>query len=346
MPSLKRIAADLGVSYTLVSKVLSGRLGTTGVSPATRDAILKRAKELNYTPNRLAVALKAGRKGAVGIFLHRIGSPGSDVTDRLVRGLAEGLEESGARMWLRFFTTDEEFMSACDGQITREVDGLIVAGLHHPGLMPRFRELERQKFPVVSIFSDLPPSAGKSLTNVAINYESQGYMATKHLLDEGCRRLACFDTVDNRTAGFVKAHKEAKVKIQPELVIPTKSFFTEDGRQQLQRLRGSGAHFDGIVCQSDAQAVGAINELVRLGINVPESVKITGVDNSPAAENCIVPITSVTSQMRKAALKAVEVLLGRIEGKPLGSAMIEPSLYIRRSSGGPASHDVDEGDLE
>ena len=136
MASLKRIAAELGVSYTLVSKVLSGRLGTTGVSARTREAILKRAKELDYVPNRLAVALKAGRKGAVGIFLHSIGSPGSDVSERLLRGMAEGLEQSGSRMWLRFFTTDEDFLVACDTRLKREVDGLIVAGLHHPGLMP------------------------------------------------------------------------------------------------------------------------------------------------------------------------------------------------------------------
>ena len=54
MASLKRIAAELNVSYTLVSKVLSGRLGTTGVSEKTRVRILNKAKELDYVPNRLA----------------------------------------------------------------------------------------------------------------------------------------------------------------------------------------------------------------------------------------------------------------------------------------------------
>ncbi len=77
MVSLKRIAAELDVSYSLVSKVLNDRLGTTGVSPATRDAIQKKAKELNYVPNRLAVALKAGRKGVVGIFFHHMGILGA-----------------------------------------------------------------------------------------------------------------------------------------------------------------------------------------------------------------------------------------------------------------------------
>ena len=61
MPSLKSIAAELGVSYTLVSKVLSGRMCSTGVSAATREAILKKAEEVHYQPNHLAVALKRGK---------------------------------------------------------------------------------------------------------------------------------------------------------------------------------------------------------------------------------------------------------------------------------------------
>lgn len=334
MASLKRIAAELGVSYTLVSKVLSGRLGTTGVSEKTRSLILNRARELDYVPNRLAVALKAGRKGAVGIFLHHIGCPGSDLSDRLLRGIADGLERSGFRMWLRFFTTDEDFFHACDTPLKREIDGLIVAGAHHAGLMPKFRELERHRLPVVSIFADLTSRSRKTVTNVEINYEAQGYLATRHLLEQGCRRLACFRTMEQRTEGFLRAHREARIKPNPRLIIRTEGFQFRHGQHSLARLHATGLSFDGLVCHSDAQAHGAINELLRFGTDVPGEVKVTGVDNSPLAEGCIVPITSVTSEMRKAGLKAVEMLLEKIEGRPAASSLLEPRLHIRNSSGG------------
>ncbi len=73
MASLKCIASELGVSCSLVSKVLSGRLGTTGVSSKTRQAIVRKAKQLEYVPNRLAVALKADSQGGSGHLsaLHR-----------------------------------------------------------------------------------------------------------------------------------------------------------------------------------------------------------------------------------------------------------------------------------
>ena len=250
-------------------------------------------------------------------------------------------------MWLRFFTTDEDFLAACGPGLKSEVDGLIVAGVHHPKLMPKFADLERDNMPVISLFNDLSESDRKALANVEGNYERQGYLATRHLLEKGCRRLACFDTVEHRTAGFVRAHREAKVKYDPRLLIPTtKSFLRENTRESIAKLLGLDVPFDGIVCQADVQAIAVINELVRRGINVPGSVKITGVDNSPAAEDCFVPITSVTSEMKRAGLKAVEMLLRKIEGHPVKSAVIDPGLVVRISSGAPQSKYTESSDLK
>lgn len=332
MASLKKIASELDVSYTLVSKVLSGRLGTTGVSADTREAILKKAKELNYTPNRLAVALKAGRKGAVGIFLHHLGSPGSEVSDRLLRGLAEGLEKSRYRMWLRFFQTDEEFLAACDDKLKSEIDGLVVAGVQHSGLISRLRDIDQKELPVVSIFSDTSETARNLTTNVAVDYEEQGFLATKHLLEQGCRRLAHLRTIEKRYRGFVRAHREAKVSVVQSLVIPAERFLAGDGKASVTKLLKSRETFDGIVCQSDAQAAGAVNELIRRGIDVPGEIRVTGIDDSPIAENCIVPLTSVSSGMREAGSKAVECLLEKIGGGKVQPVYIEPELKLRQSS--------------
>ncbi len=332
MASLKRIAGDLGVSYTLVSKVLSGRLGTTGVSAKTRDAILARAAELEYVPNHLAVALKAGRKGSVGIFLHGIGSPGSDITDRLLGGLAQGLEESGLRMLLRFFKTEEEFLAACDVRLRSEVDGLIVAGATHPELVPKFVELEEKNVKVVSIFNDLPEKDLKHTTNVVADYELQGYLPTKHLLDQGLRRIACLDTVENRTRGFRRAFSEAKFTPRPAQFIRCKSFKYEDGVSAADEIMQIPNGMEGVVCQSDAQALGLIHRMSKKGIQVPRDIKVTGVDNSPLARYCIVPITSVTSEMRSAGAKAVELLLQKIAGQIVHSAKLSPKLEVRESS--------------
>lgn len=331
MASLKRIASDLGVSYTLVSKVLNDRLGTTGVSPKMREAILSKAKELEYIPNRLAVALKAGRRGAVGIFLHHFGESGSEVTDRLLRGCAEGLERSGYRMWLRFFKTDEEFLAACDDQLKREVDGLIVGGVQHESLIAKLHEME-QNLPIVSVFCDSSDRTRSMLHNVGADYELQGFRATTHLLDQGCRMIATFPVVENRHKGYVRALSERNVKLNPKLIVNARDFRLSTGTVCAKELIGRDIPFDGIVCQSDSQAVGVINELVHRGFQVPGAVKVIGVDDSPLAEACIVPITSITSGMTEAGQKAVELLLKKIAGEKVESVLIQSEVVERSSS--------------
>lgn len=332
MASLKQIAAELGISYTLVSKVLSGRMGTTGASDSTRKAILDKAKELDFQPNRLAVALKNGRRGSVGVFLHSMGVPGTDITHNFLAGLSSALAKSGIRLWLRFFVKDEEFLAACDENLKRDVDGLIVGGVDHPSLIKKLQEIDAAGLPIVSCYNESLKLVMPS--NVRSDYEMQCYLTTKHLLERGCRRLAHFRTFDLRYKGFLRAHQEMGVPIQKKLIIPTDFFYVENGIDCAMRLLKSGEFFDGIVTEADMQAAGAMRVLLDRGIRVPEGVKITGVDNSPMTEICQVPLTSVTVEMEKCGHLCAEMLLKRIEGEPVESVTVTPRLVVRASSGG------------
>lgn len=334
MASLKQIAADVGVSHVLVSRVLSGRMGTTGASDKTRAAILKRAKELDYHPNRLAVALKKGKSGVIGVFLHEVGIAGSEITPVFLSSMARALESSAYRLWLRFFKTDEEFLSAFDEKLQREVDGLVVGGTEHPGLFDKLRRIDRDGLPVVYAYCEIPSRVG--LSTVAVDYEAQCYLATKHLLEIGCRRIAHFRVFDSRYHGFVRAHREAGLTVRRGLVIPSVPgefpFFLKDGERFTEQLLAAKVPFDGIVAESDEQAVGAIHALLRHGVRVPEDVKVTGVDNSPLAANSMVPLTSATAEMDSCGREAVGLLLRKIEKKPVESVVISPRLIVRGST--------------
>ena len=110
MASLKDIAAELGLSIPLVSKVLSGNMGTTGCSEDNRQAILAKAKELGFRPNLVAQALRSGRTGSIGVFIHPLGSPGSDLIERLLMGLSTQANIRGQRLFLSFYETDRDFL--------------------------------------------------------------------------------------------------------------------------------------------------------------------------------------------------------------------------------------------
>ncbi len=330
MASLKDIAGELGVSFSLVSKVLNGRMGNTGVSRATREAILKKAKELDYRPNHTAVALQSGRKGSVAVFLHGMGTPGSGLRSRFLDGLTDAFEETGLRLWLRFFKSDDEFRAICNKRLAHEVDGLIVGGVEHPGILTDLERMEEHGLPVVSVFCGQPHCA--SPTNIAVDYRAQCYLTTKHLIEKGCTRIAHFHMQPLRTEGYVEAHREAGLPIWPRLDVSGHLFF-ENGIQAAATLLDSGEKFDGIVCGSDAQALGAIRELRRRGIRVPEDVCITGVDDSPMAAMGDVTLTTATSEMSVCGRLAVETLLKKIAGEAVSPIIVQPTLVVRDSTG-------------
>lgn len=328
--SLKGVAAELGVSYSLVSKVLSGRLGNTGVRPEVKDAIFKKAEEMNYRPHPLATALKMGRKGAVGVLVHGIGEPGSELAHDVLRGLSAGLDERGLRLWLRFFATDEEFTRQFDQRMRNEVDGLIVVGLPHPEIYDLLLELKKNGLPIVTAFEQ-KPIAG--VPNVAENTKRQCYLTTRHLLERGSRRLVHLKgPLPARYEGFLAAHAEAGVEVDTRLVVDCGNFSVEGGAQAVAELMAAGLEFDGVVAQSDHQALGAVHTLLRRGRRVPEDVRVTGVDDSALCRASMVPLTSATSEMEQVGLTTARLLSRLLEGGEAESVLIEPRLMVRESS--------------
>lgn len=328
--SLKDIAQELGVSYSLVSKVLSGRMSTTGVRNDLREAIILKAKDLNYRPNPLATALKRGRKGAVGALIHPLGEQGTELTSDFIKGLSLGLDAHGLRLWLRFFETDEEFSRQFDQRLRNELDGLIVAGIPHPSTYSQLLALHDDGLPIVTAIEgqEIPGIPNVTKDNVEV-----GRLATRHLFSSGRRHLAHFKTGPERYEGFCSAHADAGIPLDSRLVVDCQySFSYQSGLTATASLLDSGVDFDGIVAQSDHQAIAAVHELMRRGKRVPQDVAVTGVDDSPIGQTCVVPITSVSAEMETIGRKTADLLMLRLEGKPAESLSLTPRLAPRASS--------------
>ncbi len=329
MVSLKDVARELDLSVGLVSKVLSGRMGTTGVSAEKRDRIIAMAQQKGFVPNRTARALRSGRVGTVGVFLHPLGERGTDISENILRGIADGLASSSYHLWLTFFERDSDFHRTMElVNIRRQADALIVAGVSHPELMARLEELDRNDLPVVMSEEELTPA---HLANICIDTVQQGRLPTEHLIARGCRRIAEISKKKSRHIGYLEAMKSAGLDTGG-LVYEADGFKVIDGRLGVRQLLASGTTFDGIVCHSDHQALGAIQELMAHGIRVPDQVRVTGVDDSALCEVSPVPLTSISAEGRRIGLATVEAVLQRLDGKPVSSHVIQPQLIQRDSS--------------
>jgi len=108
MASLKSTAEDLGVSVSLVSKVLNNRLGTTCVRPELVEKIHEAADRLGFRKNMSAAALRRGRHDVIGVFVHRFGMTGSGIVEAMVDGIASEAMKSHQKQLLNFFNTTDE----------------------------------------------------------------------------------------------------------------------------------------------------------------------------------------------------------------------------------------------
>jgi LacI family transcriptional regulator len=329
MVSLKDVARELDLSVGLVSKVLSGRMGTTGVSAEKRDRIITMAKAKGFVPNRTARALRSGRVGTVGVFLHPLGERGTDLSENILHGIADGLASSSYHLWLTFFERDTDFHRTMDASnIRRQADALIVAGVSHPELIPRLKELDHDVLPVVISEEELSP---EQLTNICVDTHRQGRLPTEHLIARGCRRIAEISHKKKRHLGYLDAMKDAVLSTQG-LIAEVNGFKVIDGRMGVRQLLDKGIDFDGLVCHSDHQALGAIQELVARGIRVPDQVRVTGVDDSALCEVSPVPLTSITAEGHSIGLATVEAVLQKLDGKQAASRLIQPRLIQRDST--------------
>lgn len=330
-PSLKNIAEEAGVSVSLVSKVLNNRLGNTGVTEALAEKIRRTAKEMAYRKNLSAESLRTGRHNAVGVMLHRHGAVGSGLNENVIRGIAEFARGKRQKLILSFFERNEEFMEMCDSAHRGMMDGLIIGGALHPELKDQILEIQNQGLPVVTIFNN--PMHPK-LLNVGMDQARITELTTCHLLEQGCKTVGTIQADQARHAGYLRAMRDWGIAINPDWVYQAEqhSFTYQTGESAVKFWLQSGSLPDGIVGESDAHAMGAINALQEAGLKVPEDVKVTGIDNSPFCEYIRPAITSVSQEHFVRGEMAMKMILKISKGNTADHQEVAPVLIVRDSS--------------
>ena len=250
MPNLRDIADELNVSVSLVSKVLSGRLGNTGASQATVQTIQIKAEQMGYRKNRTAAALASGRQNTLGVFLHRVGTTTSGMTEAFLAGVCEAAAAGAQRLTLQFFSSSDEFRSFARDIHRNVMDGVIIGGISHRDLVPVLREIHELGLPVVTTHDE---PLDESFPNIACDQVLVGRLATAHLIECGCRRLATFRTAHKRHQGYLAALADAGVAVRDKLIVPVQDFDYEAGEAGMQKLLASRVKFDGLVVHSDGR---------------------------------------------------------------------------------------------
>lgn len=174
---------------------------------------------------------------------------------------------------------------------------------------------------------------------VAVDNVEGAYMATRHLIALGHRRIGFITgpqrvaTGSERTAGYRKALQEAGIEVDDELILEG-DYRQHSGYEGSKRLLRTSKPPTAIFACNDLMAIGALMALEEEGICVPDDMAVVGYDDTVLASVCRPRLTSVAQPKYEIGAIACEMLLSRLKSKnkPREQTILRPQLVIRESS--------------
>lgn len=323
-PTILDVAERAGVGKSSVSRVLNAP--STSKSPHARR-ILEAAEELGYRRDALASGLRRGQTHTIGVIVPRLTDPAMALFYQEVSRhcLQENRIALVATSGTEIAHADAE--QAARTLIDRRVDGIILttdrAGDSTTSLL---RELG---IPHVCAIR----SEGTSPT-VSADDVNGAHLATTHLLELGHRKIALINgptftsNSRGRLEGFLKAHREAGIEPDPQLITDT-DFTVESAVESTHRLLDAGVAFTACVAATDNIAIGATSALKSQGIEIPRDVSITGFNDIPVARHLPVPLTTINVPYGDLASKALDLLATPEDSHP---HLVPTSLVVRKST--------------
>ena len=328
--TIDEIALLAGVSKATVSRVMNG---TAPVAKETRRRVESAIKKTNYQPNVNARKLAGGSGGSIALVLEE--STEEFFLNPFWKSVVDGFISQAAHSHLHpvlFFhskeSSDQELVTAL---IRGNYDAIAIFGWHRD-----IKILEKYIPEKMRIVFGGKQGESSRFTYVGVDNIKGGYLATKHLLDAGCRNILTITgdlTVESsreRLEGYKQALAEKGIPIKKQFILEG-NFTEKSGENAIKDFLRKPKVFDGIFAGNDLMARGAFRILGELGIAVPQEVKIIGFDGSIVAKDHLPPLSTVGQPSFELGVRVAEQLMLPM-AETLENIELDLELIQRKSS--------------
>lgn len=334
MATIQDIARLAGVSATTVSNVIHGNFKR--VSPARVNEVRRIIRELNYVPNMSARSLKTNASHIIAAFNFIVpeesgGSFQDPFHSALLAGIEQELRHSDYFLMVRSISSAQELLSFLS---TWSVDALILTGILSQDF---YDELCTQPAPFLLVDSSV---AGDRHLSMQLDDRRGGYLATRHLLDLGHRRiLFCAPSpigegvIAQRLLGYRDALDEHGIAFNERMVRTCRMEISEG--VALGRALADEGGFTAIFATADILAAGLMAGLQNAGLKVPDQVSVMGFDDLPVARLCVPQLTTVRQDVQARGRTAAQMLLKALKGE-CSEPLVFPVTLVQRGSTGKA----------
>lgn len=323
------VAQEARVSKATVSRVFNN---SDSVSAHTRKRVLTAMQKLDYTPNLHARKL-AGGSGAIALVLQE--SVKEFFANPFWREVVDGFVSACANQQqhpvLIFHSQEEGHLELINTLTLGNYDAVAIFGWHQDIAL-----LERDIPTGIRMVFGGRQGDSHRFTYVGANNCLGAHLATTHLIERGCSRIATItgdlsiESGRERLAGYKSALEEANLPYTQELVI--EADYTEKiADRALREFLNKKIPFDGIFAANDLMAIQAIHILSESSIQVPEQVKVIGFDDIPQAAFANPPLSTIHQPSYELGQRVAEQLLCR-NSEELSNIELPLSLKVRASS--------------
>ena len=330
--SIKDVANHASVAVGTVSNVLNY---PDRVSQRTKDRVLKAIDELGFVRNDAARQLRAGHSRTIGLIVLDVGNP-------FFTSVVRAAEDAAALLGSAVLLGDSGHDAAREANYIdlfqeQRVQGLLISPV---GDVTERLDLLRERG-VPTVLVDRLADEEK-FSSVAVDDDAGGYLAARHLLDTGRRRLAfvggptSIRQVADRAQGAQRAVKEEPGATLE--VLESEGQTVLAGRSVGDSLveRGRDGLPDGIFCANDLLALGVMQSLTMTHtFRIPQDVALIGYDDIDFAVSAVVPLSSIRQPTEALGRTAIELLSEEVESQSPThrSVIFTPELVVRQSTG-------------
>jgi len=338
--SITEVARLAGVSTATASRVVSS--SDYPVSAAARKRVLEAAKALDYVPNALARGLLKSRVPVVAVIVH-------DITDPYFAEVVRGVEDGAAAAGYLVITCSSERNAERERSYVRLLRSMRAAavvfagsGLDDPSLNEEIeRHLAAMRADGAAVVHLSPHALGEPEVSVDNAAGIAGMVAA--LAGLGHRRIGFLAgprslyVARERLAGYHRGLDAAGIAFDERLVVRT-GFDRDGGAAGVDTLVAGDAPFTAICCANDLLALGVLQRLAALGIDVPGDVSVAGFDDISTAALTAPSLSTVRLPLREMGRRGFEHADALLAGDRPERQVLPTEVVLRDSTAAPPAH--------
>lgn len=327
------LAKKLNISIATVSRALKD---DPVVSKKTKKKISELAEEMGYRSNHFARNLRNQRTQTIGVIVPRLNSY---FMSTVIAGIENVANNEGYNLIISQSSESEqkEKVSA-KTMFNNRVDGLLVSLSYDTNDLAHFDQFLRKNIPI--IFFDRG-ERHDNFTNVLIDNRKSAYEATKHLIEQGCKRIIHITAKPKRNVyvdrlnGYKQALTENNMEFSDENLI-VGNLSLEAGIDAAGVISKMDPLPDGVFVANDNCAVGCMLSLKQAGIQIPKDIAFVGFNNDPVSKVIEPNLTTINYPGYEMGEVAARNLINHLNGTyPIHSTntiVLRSELIIRASS--------------